>query len=220
MQPPRRHPGPADALADMRRGVAPDPALDDEGALLLTGSAREVLARLLVDDPLRLGERAAALLAARALLLDAERLRLAALVLCALRAREWRGRPALGRWLEERLEEALADALAEDEEPPRERPHGRERDGRERDGRERDGRAGSWAELGTSVGLDGRELRAGCARFNRLPREQREAFFALVLEGASPDAESRARGLTLTEFARRARAALEALRAPLSRARA
>ena len=213
MHPPRRHPGPAEALEETPRGVAASPSMDGvgdgvgdgAGALLLTGSAREVLARLLVDDPLRLGERASALLAARALLLDAERLRLSALVLCALRAREWRGRPALGRWLEERLEEALADALAEDEEPARERA---------------DGRNGSWAELGTSVGLDGRELHAGCARFNRLPREQREAFFALVLEGASPDAESRARGLTLTEFARRARAALEALRSFLTPSRA
>lgn len=157
-----------------------------EGArdLLWAGTPREVLARIVPEDPLGLRALVGARLRERALLCDAERVLLIAQVQCALQAVHWRGQPELSSWLLERVEEALALTLAED-----------------------------WTsfELPFAVPLavDPRRLAVACWRFNRLPFEQREAFFVLVLDSTGADRAARARGLSLSELARRARAALQ-----------
>jgi len=191
------------------RGEAPDPwegALPSEidpsrregapgaAALLLTGTAREVLARLVPEDPLGLRQRLAARVRARALLVDLEPVVLHALASCALRAAGWRGEPELERWLDERAEESLGAYLAGDTD--------------ERD----EGMAGALAHFAPPLSLDARALSGACARFNRLPFEQREAFFALVLDQVAADRLARARGLSLPELARRARSGLEVFR--------
>jgi len=167
-------------------------------ALLLTGTPREVLARLVPDDPLGLRERVAARLAARALLLDVERVLARALAASAQRAYAWRGEPALDRWLAERVDEAIEDVVGEDLGAWSER--------------ESRSAVGPWTVFAAPLGLDPRALFEGCARFNRLPFEQREAFFLLVLEGAPSDEACRSRSLSLSELARRARGALDVLR--------
>jgi len=164
----------------------------------LTGTPNEVLARLVHGDPLGMRPLVAARLAARALLLDLERVLARALAVCAQRACAWRGAPELERWLAERIDEAIEDALAEDAGAWSERDAA--------------SGGGPWAVFAAPLDLDPRALFEGCARFNRLPFEQREAFFLLVLEGASSDDVCRARGLSLSEFARRARGALDVLR--------
>jgi hypothetical protein len=164
---------------------------------LLTGSAREVLARIVPDDPLGLRARIGACLRARALLCDAERVLLRAQAEGALRAPAWRGEPELEIWLAERVEDALAALLVEPA-PERECLEG-------------------FALFATPLALDARALASGCARFNRLPHEQREAFVALVLDAsAGPDRLARARGQSLTELLRGARGALELFRASAS----
>jgi hypothetical protein len=160
---------------------------DAARALLGSGPPREVLARIVPDDPLALRRRVGARLAEGALLCDAEQVLLRAQALCAWHARSGREAPDLERWLDERVDEALAAILAEAEP------------------------GDALAAFATPLALDAAALAEACARFDRLPVEQREAFFALVLADGG-DRAARARGLSLTELARRARAALEPFR--------
>lgn len=173
---------------DPRRRSALAPGAERVHELLLTGTAREVLARILPEDPLGLRVRLAGRVRERALLLDLEPVLLRTLALCALHAALWRGEPELERWLAERVEEALASALAEE-------PEGAS--------------SATPMAIAAPLALGPRELARACGRFNRLAFEQREAFFALVLDGVAADRLARARRLSLPELARRARAGLE-----------
>lgn len=177
---------------DPRRRAQAEPAEARARELLLTGTSREVLARIVPEDPLHLSARLSLRLAQRALLLDLEPTLLRAQALCALHAATWRGEPALSCWLDQRVEEALAAGLSEEL-------------------CEGVG-AAPLALFAAPLALDPRHLARACARFNRLPFEQREAFFALVLDALGADRLARARGLSLSELVRRARAALEIFR--------
>jgi len=164
-----------------------------EAGLLLVGTAEEVLARLVAGDPLGLRARLALELARAALLVDVERALLRLQSLVALRASDWRGVGALEAFLADCLGEALQELVLEEE-------------------------AGTFGEplefCCRPLGLDARALGEACRRFNRLPPEVREAFVAAVLEGAAPERAARARRLSLSEFARRARLGLELFRPP------
>jgi hypothetical protein len=166
--------------------------------LLLTGTPREVLARIVPDDPLGLRVRVGARISERALLLDVEQVLLRAQALCSLHAIAWRGEPELEEWLAARVEEALGAALCEE---PDEScvPE-------------------ALAPFATPLELDPLLLSASCARFNALPFEQREAFLSVVLDAVAVDRLARTRGLSLSELARRARAGLEVFR-PAARVR-
>jgi hypothetical protein len=160
--------------------------------LLLTGTPCEVLARIVPEDPLDLRARVGARITERALLLDVERVLLRAQALCSLYAAAWRGDPELAEWLDQRVEDALAAALSED---PGERLAPED-----------------LALFAAPLELDPLALGASCARFNRLPFEQREAFLVVVLDAVAVDRLARARKLTLSELACRARAGLEVFR--------
>ncbi len=177
----------------LRCGTAAREPVRAESAceLLRTGTAHEVLARIVPEDPLGLRARIGSRLAELALLCDLERVLLTAQALCALEARSWRGEPELSGWLAERVEEALATVLAED------------------GGASERRLAEPFPLFAAQLALDAHVLAAACGRFNRLPFEQREAFFALVLDAGGADRLARARGLSLSELARRARAGLE-----------
>jgi hypothetical protein len=168
--------------------------LPQECALVLLGSPREVLARIVPGDPLGLRARVSRALRARALLLEGERVLLHALALVAHRAAAWRGRPELGAWLDERVQEAIASALEGmgDEESGPSSPD-------------------SHALFAGPLGLDPGELRSGCARFNRLPFERREPFYRIALEGLDPGELCRRRGLSPAELGPLARSAREAI---------
>jgi len=158
---------------------------DRRARLLALGTPAEVLARIVPEDALGLRARLADHLARRALLADVERLLLRAQALCALHAPAWRGVPELEQWLEARVGEAVDALLAED--------------------------AGTLP-VPLPPALDAAAFGRACARFNRLPYECRDAFVALVLEGDAADGCARARGLSLSELLRRARAGLELFR--------
>lgn len=169
--------------------------------LLAIGTPAEVLARIVPEDSLGLRPRLGAHLARHALFLDAERLLLRCQALCALHAPAWRGEPHLEAWLEERVVEAVAGFLTEEGEPGK-----------------RD-LGGTFESFAAPLALDPGALAQACARFNRLPIECREAFVALVLErdgvveGADgADRLARARGISLSELARRARNGVELFR--------
>lgn len=164
-------------------------ATGTELAALLSGTSEEVLARLLVDDPLALRARLAAQLERGALLVDAEHAFLRCATLVALRAPESRGTAR-----EEFLARCLADglrAVLEEEEDATEAP---------------------LEPFARPLGLDARRLAEACRRFNRQPPEVREAFIAAVLRDEPFERAARARRLSLPEFAQRARTGLELFR--------
>ncbi len=169
-------------------------------ALLARGTPREILARIVPDDPLGLRERVRNRLRERAFLLDVERVHLRALARCASRAPRYRGRPALDVWLDRRVEEAIEDVRLLCEEPPGEPS--------DETGRLRPDAIEHFA---AALGLDAAALREGLASFHELPAGEREVFFRLVLEGGSLDEVARALKLSGGETARRARRAFEAV---------
>ena len=165
-----------------------------EELLLLTGSPREVLARIVPGDPLQLRERVADHLTRHALLFDADRVLLRSFALAARQAVGWRGRPVLHHWLEARVSEAVDQLLDEKEDVPDE------------------DRRDAFDAFATPLGLDPTALRRACGRFDRLDHDDREAFFKLAIEGCSLDDLSRERGLSAPVLARRARRSLDVLR--------
>src|SRR5262245_5898264 len=185
---PLRSPVQTRVDARMRAEASPDRLHE----LLLTGTPREVLARIVPEDPLELRARVGARISERALLLEVEHVTLRAQALCSLHAAAWRGEPGLEEWLDRRVEEALAAALSEEE--------------GERRGAE------DLALFPAPRELDPLALASSCARFNDLPFEQREAFLSVVLDAGAVDRLARARRLSLSELARRARAGLEVFR--------
>lgn len=174
-------------------------ALEPRRALLAFGGPRDVLARIVDGDPLGLRPLLAARVRGRCLLVDADRVHLRALALCARHAPSYRGRPALEEWLTLLVDRALDEVI--DEEAQR----------LVRSSTSHEVEDGAFAQLARPLGLAPEEARRACARFNRLPQEQREAFHAWVLERGTLDELARRTGLGASEFARRARRALSAL---------
>jgi hypothetical protein len=172
------------------------PTLAPGTAALLHGSPSAVLARIVPNDPLGLRARIAAECEGRALLFDVERALLHVQALVALLAGRWRGEPALEEWVTERVKEGLEDVLQSEASVVL--------------------GAGAAARLCAPLELDAARLGGACSNFNRLPEGARRAFFALVLEGASPDGWARRSGRPLGELLRVLRRALEPFRAATS----
>lgn len=170
---------------------------------LAGGSSREVLARIVHEDPLGVREHVARALREGAYLLDGDRVLLRCFALVARHAVRYRGRPDIAEWLALLAREAIAAILREDSEAER-RPivPGRE------PGREH---GAAFIVLSKPLGLDCEALGRACLAFNRLAQSDRTAFFALVLAGKSLDDLARSTGESATEIARRARRALDTL---------
>lgn len=161
----------------------------DRRALLFAGTPREVLARIVDGDPLGLRPLVVAALRRGAWMMDADRVHLRALALCARHGATYRGRPALDDWLAARVDEAIDDLLDE------ERAAGASPAGE------------AFAALARPLSLRADDLRAACARFHARPHEERRAFVRLVIE-RRPLEQS---GADPLETARRARRATLAL---------
>lgn len=134
--------------------------------LFLCGATpREVLARIVRDDPLRLRARIGARLVARCLLVDADRVLLRAMARIARAAGRYQGRPDLVQWLDGHIDLALQDCRPSSSRllPEHSLSHG------------------AFAALARPLGLDPAQLALACARFNELDDEARRAFFQLVL---------------------------------------
>ena len=94
-------------------------------------------------------------------LLDAGRVHLRSLALCAREACHYRGHPSLEEWLAERVDEAVKQLVEEEL-------------------TELSGEA--WASLAVPLGLDPHEAHAACRIFNQLAIEERRAFCRVVIE--------------------------------------
>ncbi len=159
---------------------------------LLLGSPRAVLARLTKGDPLELRALVAKRLRRRHLLMDAERIHLAALVHCAREGAAYRGSMAFERWLEACVNRAI-DALLDS---PALQEQGRPV-------------AELWREFAQPLGLSPERMARASVNFNALPLAVRRAFFQLVLGGRSLDEWAMSCGRPATELARDARRALQ-----------
>ena len=68
-----------------------------------------------------------------------------------------------------------------------------------------------FALLGAPLGLDGSQLREGCARFNRAAEGDRRAYLVLLRGGCTLESAAAREGVSPLAFAARARRALEQL---------
>ncbi len=162
--------------------------------MLLCGSPREVLARIVPGDPLAIRDAVATVLRAQCLFLDADRVHLRALARTARAALRYRASGLeLCAWLIAQASDAVAEILAEDLDAPRVDPRS------------------AFVQFARPLGLDPEVMRRGCVAFNRLPVEDRTAFFALVVEDVGLEEHARASGTTTNEVGRRARRGLEAV---------
>lgn len=213
---------------------APRP-LPPKAELLLRGLPVEILQRIADGDPLDLRTRVTVCLERRCLLLDPDRLLLLALADVAREARLWTGRPALARWLAQRVEVAVDRMLVEEarmleplgetsanlvQEPPRSYgglpavDEGLESLGfaeflpRSHDS---DSRLPVLEALARPLGLSPEHLRRACAAFNARPETERRAFDRLVLCRDSLDELAQQCGSSVSVVGRRARRALDAV---------
>lgn len=174
-----------------------------------------ILERLLSgEDDLRLRRLVAREVRAAAVLVDADRVHLRALARLVHTA-SVEGPPKQATWIESKVREAIADVVAAERAQVVQDVRRRQASG-----------AGSTAPatlldridestafdvLARPLGLDGQELRRACDTFNRRSDAEREAFFALVIDGETLEGGAARRGVTPTELAQRARRAFAAV---------
>lgn len=208
---------PAGSADDGDPGAAPFPGGEQTETscnwhTLLSGSPREVLARLVRDDPLHVRARVASRLRAEALLLDGDHVHLRALARISRAAGAYRGRPGLADWVDAAVADAVEELVREEHELARSRTPIREgREDRATDTAAVPVDPDAFSSLATPLGLDPGSVRRACATFDVLPFVERNAFFRLVLEAGDLDAAAREVGVSASEVGRRARRALDAI---------
>lgn len=141
--------------------------------MLSGNSPREILARVLDGDPLRLRSRCEERVRAQAILLDVHRLHLRTAAHVARSALSYRGTPPIDVWIAEKVRRSVSELLEE----AAERAHAG------------DVVAGATdpvqARLADLLGIEPLVLQRGLVAFNRAPYGVRSAFQALVVEGQS-----------------------------------
>lgn len=141
--------------------------------LIGSGSAREILARILVGDPLGLVARSRGWLDANSYLLDSNRLAMRAMAHVAHSARRYRGKPDLQTWIELLLERSVRELIDEDREAERQsRPI------------EAAGIA-PYAFVADALGIAQPLARRACVIFNGMAEYDRRVFYATSVLGKS-----------------------------------
>lgn len=146
------------------------------GALSMTRSAGDFFVRFEGDPLLEGRARAAQHLYQRCLLIAPERLASRALALLSVRARGWRGLPAVEQLLARCHEDGAAQLVLEDE---REEDYGLSAE---------PAVLGQYAIAGELFGLDSAHWRLALVRWNRLPFPERRGLFDWVVRGIDPPA--------------------------------
>lgn len=198
---------------------APPPAEPSEPAarvprwrtLFAAASAREILARIVPDDPLGVRAVVARRLHDQALLADADRVHLRSLALVARWAPRYQGEPDFAVWLERIVDRALVEIVGDDlDEAPV--PAVVNTPGATAPSSEPESCIVASAR---ALGLSAERLRSACRAFNRAPTDERRAFFELVLRARPLQDVARESGRSAVELARLARRALDTLLAPV-----
>ena len=165
--------------------------MDSAARLLLAGTPRQVLARILPGDPLDLRSRCAERLRARAQFVDVDRVLVRSQARIARAAASRRMHIGLEPWLDARIEEAIDDV-------------------RDEAGLRSPEPGSVFQLLAQPLGLSAREMARACKRFNALEIEVRRAFFELVVEGLALERAAEHLGRSALEVARDARLGLNA----------
>jgi hypothetical protein len=137
--------------------------------ILGAGGPRKVLERLVDGDPLEIGPRCQARIEEEAVFVAWDRLWLRAAARIAYASRAYRGVPPLALFLHEQIDLSIEDLIREDREEERSGlPARTPRDPR-------------YAFVSEQLGMDPGLARKGCIRFNDLPKEVRQTYFAVAL---------------------------------------
>lgn len=190
------------SAADPSTANAPS-AIGDASAqrlrMLLSGTRREVLARLVCGDPLQLGRRLALAMARVGVLVEVERAQLRAAARLAFEASHGLPPSGLEAWVQRQVDAAVLEGS--------EAPAGTGTPS-DADVAPREGPLEEFARsLGLPEGAGPRLLDA----LNRCPEPERRAFLALAVQGGDLDALAHAQQTNASEIGRRARRALETL---------
>jgi hypothetical protein len=164
---------PAPRATEAVRDRAPESAAYPGAELLGSGSASEIMARILVGDPLGIVDRARGWLDENAFLVDSNRLALRTMAHMARSARRYRGKPDLHTWIELLLERATRDLVQEDREADRlSQPV-------------QDDEIAPYAFLSEALGIESSLARRACVIFNGMAEYDRRVFYATSIQGKS-----------------------------------
>jgi len=139
--------------------------------ILAGAKPREILARIVKDDPLHVYVISQDRLTYRAFLLDGHRLTLRAMARIAYHAHLYRGEPPLKEWIFQRIDEAIDDLVREDhaDEMRRIPPEDDEDD--------------RYSFLADSIDSTLAIARTICVRFNNLHEAERQPFHNIYVQG-------------------------------------
>lgn len=167
-------PGRGDDGFETPRWGQDEPEPDFPGRELLRGkSAMEVLEKLYRGDPLELLPRARERVRTQAVMLGGDSLFLRTVARLAQAAHGYRGVPVLDEWIGERMDGAMRDLLTEDRESELVKaPFNVDADPR-------------YRFLSDAFGIEPTHTRRACNEFNALPKDMRQTFLAVFIEGKS-----------------------------------
>ncbi len=174
------------------------PAVASDAAKWLNGaSARDILDKLIRDDPLGIEPRCALRLHERAILIGRERVVMRAMAQVAYRAKDYRAWQPLDAFVRVNIDRAIDGLIERDREDERARlPHEDDE---------------AWGFLTRALGVGADQARRAAVAFNDLPPVVRRAFWRTVVEGAS-EARCAAEGLgTVTQIHKRVTRAVQTL---------
>lgn len=164
---------PSDAAAKGGEASVASASAFPGAELLASGTAKEVLERILVGDPLGVVDRARAWLDTHAFLIDSNRLGLRAMAHAAHSARRYRGKPDLHTWLELLMERSVKELVDEDRED-------------ERNGvRVVVDEVAPYAFIADALGIESALARRACVIFNGMVEYDRQVFYATSVLGKS-----------------------------------
>lgn len=130
----------------------------------------EQIERISTDERVDLGARVLRRMRARAILLDTERLTIAAAARLVLQASDYAGEIPLSDWLDLRVDQAVDELLDEDA-------------FEEADGTPVENGDVRYARLARTLAVDEYTLRRATIVFHRLPHEERAVFWATIVDG-------------------------------------
>lgn len=191
-------PPPHPAVASRPATWRPEPGWRD----LLTGQCPKTLFERIGEagDPLRLRQLCALRMRERSLLLDLDRIHLRGLARVVATVLT-RGRPNGSSVLVDEVDLAISDVRRDDALLSAAAGQGGGPGAAK----------GPHAVFAEPFGLTEAQFRRACAAFNRRPRTEREAFFAMVIERRSMEAAGEALRVPALHLAGRARAVLESI---------
>lgn len=147
---------------------------DEVPAILRQGNVQERLERIEDGDPLELHARSELQLRSEGLFIDPERLALRAMARVAVFSSEYEGVPGLDEWLDQVIHMSIQDLVREQEQEEFERISVFDSADKE-----------FYLDFAAITKMPAKYGRLACLAMNKLPKEDRLTFWAIVVEGKS-----------------------------------